>query len=126
MRGRLRRGDAAGAAAVAALIGVLPAAPAQAANQYAILGAGGRPCGSWLEARSQASPESTILQSWVLGYVTSVNANLLTASQDVADGKTPDGLFSWIDDYCAAHPLDSVARATAGLYEALRAKGGAR
>jgi hypothetical protein len=126
LRRRISGGDAARAVTTAALLTVLAAQPAPAASQYAILGAGGRPCGSWLQARSQASPESTVLQSWVLGYITSINANLLTVSQDVADGNSPEGLFTWIDGYCSAHPLDSVARAAGNLYESLRAKSGAR
>jgi hypothetical protein len=97
--------------------------PAHAAsNQYVILGAGSRPCGSWLQLRSQALPESAILQSWVLGYVTSVNANLLSVNQDVTAGATPDALFSWIDNYCAAHPLDSVARGAGAMLDSLLVK----
>jgi hypothetical protein len=99
------------------------AVPARAAsNQYVILGAGSRPCGSWLQLRSQALPESAILQSWVLGYVTSVNANLLSVNQDVTAGATPDALFSWIDNYCAAHPLDSLSRASGALLDTFLAK----
>jgi hypothetical protein len=75
-----------------------------------------------LQLRSQALPDSAVLQSWVLGYITSVNANVLTINKDVASGKSPDALFSWIDDYCAAHPLDSLARATSGLLDFLRSK----
>lgn len=63
-----------------------------------------------------------MLQSWVLGYVTSVNANVLTVNQDVAGGSSSDALFSWIDDYCAAHPLDSLARAAGSLVDSLRTK----
>jgi hypothetical protein len=98
------------------------AAPAHAGDQYVILGAGSRPCGSWLRVRSQALPDSAVLQSWVLGYITSVNANVLTINQDVATGTSPDALFSWIDNYCAAHPLDSVARAASSLLDSLRSK----
>jgi hypothetical protein len=104
------------------LLVLLAAVPARAGNEYAILGAGSRPCGSWLQARSQAAPDSAVLQSWVLGYITSVNANVLTVASDVADGMAPDALFSWIDNYCASHPLDSVARATGSLLESLRSK----
>jgi hypothetical protein len=114
------------AVATALLAGLLYGAPAPAGNQYVILGAGSRPCGSWLQVRSETNPDSAVLQSWVLGYITSVNANVLTVSQDVADGDTPDGLYSWIDSYCAAHPLDSLARATTALLESLRAKNKAR
>lgn len=72
--------------------------------------------------RSQAAPDSAVLQSWVLGYITSVNANFLTSSQDVTAGARPDALFSWIDDYCAAHPLDSLARAASALLDSLLVK----
>jgi hypothetical protein len=91
-------------------------------NQYVIFGAGSRPCGSWLQLRSQALPDSAVLQSWVLGYVTSVNANLLSVNQDVTGGAVPDALFSWIDNYCAAHPLDSLARAAGAMLDSYLAK----
>jgi hypothetical protein len=108
--------------ATALIVVFIYSTAAGAANQYVIVGAGSRPCGSWLQVRSQTSPDSAVLQSWVLGYITSVNANVLTVNQDVADGTTPDALFSWIDGYCAAHPLDSLARASGGLLDSLRAK----
>jgi hypothetical protein len=102
---------------------LLFAAPAHAAgNQYVILGAGSRPCGSWLQVRSQALPDSAILQSWVLGYVTSVNANLLSVNRDVTGDAAPDALFSWVDNYCAAHPLDSLARAASAMIDSLLVK----
>jgi hypothetical protein len=102
------------------------ATPARAGDQYVILGAGSRPCGSWLRLRSQALPESAVLQSWVLGYITSVNANLLSTSRDVAGGADPDALFSWIDNYCATHPLDSVARGASALLDSLIVKNKAK
>ena len=95
------------------------AATVHAGNEYVIFGAGSRPCGNWLQLRSQALPDSVILQSWVLGYVTSINANLLSVSQDVSGGAAPDALYSWIDNYCASHPLDSVARATSARVDAM-------
>jgi hypothetical protein len=100
--------------------------PARAADQYTILGAGGRPCGSWLLVRSQALPDSAVLQSWVLGYITSVNANLLTSTGDVTAGASPEALFSWIDNYCEAHPLESLARVTSALLDSLLVKNKAK
>ena len=99
-----------------------PSFAANQTNQYVIFGAGSRPCGSWLQLRSQALPDSAVLQSWVLGYVTSVNANLLSVNQDVTGGAAPDALFGWIDNYCAAHPLDSLARATGAMLDSYLAK----
>ena len=99
-----------------------PALGANQTNQYVIFGAGSRPCGSWLQLRSQALPDSAVLQSWVLGYVTSVNANLLSVNQDVTGGAQPDAVFTWIDNYCAAHPLDSLARAASAMLDSLLVK----
>src|SRR5215469_11942630 len=103
-----------------------PAFGASQTNQYVIFGAGSRPCGSWLQLRSQALPDSAVLQSWVLGYVTSVNANLLSVNQDVTGGASPDVLFSAIDNYCAAHPLDSLARATGAMLDSYLARSKAK
>lgn len=100
----------------------LAAGPAKAASQYVIFGAGSRPCGGWLQVRSQALPDSAVLQSWVLGYLTSVNANLLSVNRDVTAGASSETLFSWIDNYCAAHPLDSLARAASALLDSLLVK----
>ena len=120
------RAAAAAAGAVFILLTLSAASPSRAANEYTILGAGSRPCGSWLRLRSQAAADSVVLQSWVLGYLTGINANVLTLSADVTAGTAPEALFSWIDGYCAAHPLDSLARATGALLDSLRAKNGAR
>jgi hypothetical protein len=121
----MRWGDAPAAPTgwvAACLVVLMFAAPAHGKNEYVIFGAGGRSCGSWLQVRSQALPDSAVLQSWVLGYITSVNANLLTSSEDVTSGASSDALFTWIDTYCGAHPLDSIARATAALLDSMLAK----
>ena len=108
-------------AALAILVAFTPPAAA-ASSQYVILGVGSRPCGSWLQVRSQALPDSAVLQSWVLGYITSVNANLLSVNQDVTGGAVSETLFSWIDSYCAAHPLDSLARAAGAMVDSMLVK----
>jgi len=111
---------------VSLAIALSVAAPARAGNEYVIFGAGSRPCGSWLQVRSQVLPDSAILQSWVLGYITSINANLLSVSRDVTGGVEPDALYSWIDNYCATHPLDSVARAASAMVDAMIVKNKAK
>ena len=112
--------------ATALIVVFIYSTAAGAANQYVIVGAGSRPCGSWLQVRGQTSPDSAVLQSWVLGYITSVNANLLTSGEDVTGGANADALFSWIDGYCAAHPLDSIARAASALLDSMLVKNKAR
>jgi hypothetical protein len=126
---RVNRGRSPVAAIVclaACVAAVTSAAPAHGADQYVIFGAGGRACGSWLQARNQTLPDRAVLQSWVLGYITSVNANLLTSGRDVTGGANADALFSWIDSYCATHPLDSIARAAGALLDSMLVKNKAR
>ena len=48
---------AAGAWLATVSLALLNAAPVRAASEYVILGAGSRPCGSWLQVRSQAAAE---------------------------------------------------------------------
>jgi hypothetical protein len=40
----------------------------------------------------------------------------------VAQGVDTKGLFGWIDDFCANHPLDSVADAAFALVSELRSR----
>jgi hypothetical protein len=118
----LRRRANLGTGPIAALllVAVTLWAPASIAGEYTILGAGSRPCGLWLQARGQVSPESAVMQSWLLGYITSINAHELTITKDIAEGTNPDGMFLWVDNYCTEHPLDSLARAAASLTGVLR------
>ena len=50
----------------------------------------------------------------------------LTSGEDVTGGANADALFSWIDGYCAAHPLDSIARAASALLDSMLVKNKAR
>jgi hypothetical protein len=108
------------------LLAIATPATVHGSGQYTILGAGSQPCGQWLRARSEATPEASVLQSWLLGYLTSVNANALSVTQDISAGTRVEALFSWVDTYCSDHPLDPAARAAAKLVETLRAKTKAR
>ncbi|HYM72167.1 MAG TPA: hypothetical protein VET89_04235 [Stellaceae bacterium] len=124
---KARRAAAAAGRGIALLAASLAlSSPIYAASEYTILGAGSRPCGAWLQARSQAVPESGVMQSWLLGYITSFNAHNLTLTSDIAAGTNADGIFAWVDDYCSAHPIDSVARAAASLIGVLRSSSQAR
>lgn len=75
------------------------------------LGPGGVSCEAWLEARRSRGAEALQLQSWVLGYVSGVNAG----QSDDADFLVKlDALaiFAWLDSYCPQHPLDKLISAS--------------
>jgi hypothetical protein len=51
-----------------------------------------------------------VLESWVLGLVSGRNA-YGPGNGDLAPGVNAEGLIGWVDQYCAANPLDSVTAA---------------
>lgn len=69
-------------------------------------------CGQWFQGPQAAKP-------WLLGYLTGINFAVLANSSTKYDplGKKYDPLgnlnsadqaFLWMDNYCKAHPLETV------------------
>ena len=85
-------------------------APARAVH---MVGIGNRSCGSWIQARRQNPEQAHLLESWVGGYLSGANSIIAPATKrDVLSGGIDaEGLWAWIDNYCRAHPLDSVSEA---------------
>jgi hypothetical protein len=91
---------------------------AQAADapSYPILGAGNLSCGAWKEHRSNHDELEASMKSWVLGFITAENVwNVVLRHSAISATTDADGLFGWIDNYCAAHPLETVSAATLEL-----------
>ena len=56
------------------------------------------------------------MEDWIAGYLS--NFNSLTNDSDVPDflkDEDWDGLITWIDHYCDAHPLDKLEKAAREL-----------
>lgn len=62
--------------------------------------------------------------AWVNGLLSAFNYYGSAAASDVANGIDANGVFAWIDNYCAAHPLDSIATATIALISELSKRAG--
>ena len=102
---------------LALMYGSAQAVGSEAAKMY---GAGAQTCGTWTERR--ADDEAAIYESWVLGFLSYMNIFLeqgtgglvvnITGATEQSVGTVDDGLFAWIDNYCAAHPLGMVAEAS--------------
>lgn len=84
------------------------------------LGYGTQSCGTWTQHRrlGVSSSPTLVNQAWVLGFLTAMNAStweLGVSDGDLTKGTDADGLFAWIDNYCATHPLENIRDATLAL-----------
>lgn len=83
-----------------------------------IYGLGTQSCGAWNNARAHKSSEATenAMTSWAQGFVSAAaNYSHLKESDS-------DGLASFLDQYCQAHPLASFYTASSHLVMALGGK----
>ncbi len=116
----------------ASLVAVPVAAVGQDTMQT--FGAALESCGAWTQGREEAGNELSYgssgasvqrlsRESWVEGYITALNVNLPSrggAVLNILEGGDLLGAFAWIDNYCAANPLDDLNRATFLLTDELR------
>lgn len=101
------------------------ATPSHAESKaFVIHGAGAISCGEWTADRKGAIGYSDL--GWVLGYLTAYNQYVWTRTDDVAHGIDPDGIAAWMDGYCMAHPLNTIANGAQQLVIvlAIRSQGG--
>lgn len=75
-----------------------------------------RPSKVGIGSRTNLVPERLNMEDWVAGYLS--NFNSLINGRDVPDflkDEDWDGLIAWIDNYCAANPLDKLEKAAREL-----------
>lgn len=80
----------------------------RAQHTYAVYGQGNQSCGKWTQQNKEV--RDTHLFTWVVGFVSGAG---FTGTQ--MRNTDADGIGTWIDTYCAAHPLDSVSKAAGKL-----------
>lgn len=115
----------------------LPVSAADLGLSIQNMSPGSSSCGAWREARESAGKGNTILVThdgmslveklgWVGGYMTAMNEFVLPtdrgAIRNLMDSTDTQGVYSWIDNYCAAHPLDDLFEATVHLTSELETK----
>ena len=89
---------------------------------HMVYGVGNDSCGKWSAARKDGSYYE--MANWVAGYITAVD----TASPYMPEGykelrKTDaDAYSAWLDNYCKANPLETLAKASMALVAALATK----
>lgn len=103
------------------ILAALALAAAQPDNREIYLYAfpGHDSCADWTLNRATRDHRTQALEGWVLGFVSGYNM-YADARGNVAPGVSATALLGWVDQYCAANPLDSLM--TAGLKLVLELK----
>jgi len=98
-------------------IAILLVTPASGAEKgkYVALGAGAISCGGWTEERRARSDMAFSYMQWVAGYFTSYNEWDDPHETNILANTNIDSVGASMDNYCAAHPLDTVADAASSV-----------
>lgn len=102
-------------------VAILLLAQSQAASalindngQSMILGLGINSCGSWTENKRTDNLSNYTERQWLLGYVTAFNT-WGPGDENISSGIDNNGLLAWVDNYCAANPLQTIGNAAEAL-----------
>jgi hypothetical protein len=94
-----------------------PAAAFDADGTYIVHGTGQAPCSEWTADRMIAGAGAWQQQQWLLGYLTAYN-EWVSGSADVVGALDAEGIFSWVDDYCARDRTQKLSDAVQDLVRA--------
>jgi hypothetical protein len=112
------------AAAIVAAACVLTAPALALAETAIVYGAGAHNggCGDWMRATEDSVPE-TAYRSWLLGYLSAVNA-FVPGFTDVTEGRSNSSVLDWMQLWCRNHPLDKAVAAVEALLKELSSRQG--
>ncbi len=112
------------ALATGALIPGQSVAHPDSSGHYQIVGYGTESCGTWVEERRDPSKSWSVLadKGWISGFLSAYNV-FGPGSGNVRRDTDSDGTSAWIDNYCLAHPLESLSDAVQALVSTLESKG---
>jgi hypothetical protein len=118
-----------------ALLAIVFCFQAEAKDSAMMVGSGQASCGTWTKVQADRQPTdaaeimryrtgSDVMTQieWVRGFISAFNF-YQSAKGDVTAGTDMDGIYAWIDNYCANHPLERVDQATIALINELSQRG---
>jgi hypothetical protein len=89
---------------------------------YEVLGVGTMPCEGWNKNRAEKGNDRNFINgAWVQGYLTAANV-FGNGPSHLAEGTDAEGIMTWINNYCAQHPGDSLTVAAKALENELTKK----
>ena len=95
---------------------LIPGVSTSAPRTFEILGAGASSCGTWTQDRHDNQWGEDL--EWVLGFMSAYN-DYASADHQMTKGTDSAGVAAWMDNYCQAHPLDTIADGTPPLIHVL-------
>ena len=105
------------------VVSLIASHPAVSANGYWILGIGNDSCGQWTASRSRGNSvvREPLILSWLQGWLSaeSVTVSFASNGKQYLKSTYKDALASWLDNYCKAHPLNTIDDAALVLDEKL-------
>ncbi len=81
------------------------------AQTYQGVGKGKSSCGTWTADRRHR--QSNLDEQWILGFLSGIGYK--SQSFDPLKGMDVNAVWAWMDNYCQAHTLDSIAMAGAAF-----------
>ena len=118
-----------------ALLALVFSPQAEAKEGWEAFAMGNKTCVEWTQIQDERRPvnsggtmltemgsDITAQTQWITGFLTAYNY-FQSATPNVAEGTEINGVFARIDTYCAAHPLDPIARAAIAVIDELSRRG---
>lgn len=94
--------------AAATLAFALIPGQSNSADTFSYLGMGQYSCGTWTKDRREKSILATLYQQWIVGFLSGVASVGSQFGISPLENTDTDGVWAWIDNYCATHPLDKI------------------
>jgi hypothetical protein len=86
-------------------------AVADHASGYTLIGNGALSCQAWMDARRDPHGlETRMSEQWVVGFLSGIGSMVL-GELDPLHGLQADAVYRWMDNYCGAHPSQTIEAA---------------
>ena len=95
-----------------------PCTAAEKDGRYTILSMGTKSCGDVVADFKEGGPGKLSNSIWIAGYLTAVNEHIATRS-NIAAGTDAEAWNLWVNNYCSANPLETLASSATALFSEL-------
>jgi hypothetical protein len=92
----------------------------ESGSKKMIFGEGINSCGSWTQSQQTKSIYQGLSAQWVAGFLSGMN--MQADVPNFLSGTDFNGVMGWMNNYCSANPLTSIADAAVALKDHLRSR----
>ena len=84
---------------------------------YMVFGHGTSSCGTWVdEVTNNSSGDPYPFTAWVNGYITGIGTAYTASKRGELQRTDAAAMRTWVSNYCAAHPMDTIENAGWNLF----------